>query len=643
MPLIGYLFLFILVPVAMTAISREAYFIKYFFWVIGLLFLYLASPGSRYKSTPLLIFVIAAFISSLFAVNPHISFAFFINVLLWYFTFLFTRQSFSMVSQDKIFPGLLFTAYILGIYGILESYGIEFFDWKHGITSTFGNPNFFSDYLIVVIPLSIYYFFKSLIKKNYILTFFYSIGSIVLIISLVIAKSRGAYLGLAGGITYIVIALLFHSAKRMLLTMFFLLFIALLPVYKTFYNEILTIKNVIRGGFEVRLPIWQSTFEIIRDFNLTGVGLNNFKVTYPHYRLPEEKSFSGINLVHHSHNDFLQFFCETGFIGITFFVLFLIITIIVALKSKEILNIILSSSLIAISISSFFSFPFYLETPPVLFFAFSGIINSAPLSERMSSEKFYLKRLCGLAFFFILVFYFSELLAGAYLKAGLYYKDAGDYNTANFLLERSSKLNRCEFLSHYNLGESYLRRGLSNNNDSNDLLKSKEIIRETLRKIPYEPAYWNNLAVSSFYLNDYMSAAKYYLISLRAYPFNNVEAMVGLISSYISEGAEHLNTKEYSLSESYFLMAYRLNKDNPVSAHNLAYLYQLNDATDKAIFYYERVIKINKVAQNDLVSLGDLYLKKRESQKARDCYNAAIELDTTTDAYRYAVMKLKSM
>ncbi len=68
--------------------------------------------------------------------------------------------------------------------------------------------------------------------------------------------------------------------------------------------------------FRLRVSYWQVSMKMFMGNFWTGVGLGNFQTAYPEFQ------FIGAGDVETAHNDFLQYFCETGIFGGALFVAF---------------------------------------------------------------------------------------------------------------------------------------------------------------------------------------------------------------------------------------------------------------------------------------------------------------------------------
>ncbi|RME04785.1 MAG: O-antigen ligase domain-containing protein [Planctomycetota bacterium] len=133
-----------------------------------------------------------------------------------------------------------------------------------------------------------------------------------LLLCLYLTKSKGAWLAfLLGGALFALLIgrkTLFTSPKKIALTSLLVAAAAL---------GILTIAALAFGldslqySLETRLDYWKATLKMIRDHWLNGVGIYNFHVFYPAYKLPQ-----ATEVIRTAHNDYLQLFAELGIIGL---------------------------------------------------------------------------------------------------------------------------------------------------------------------------------------------------------------------------------------------------------------------------------------------------------------------------------------
>jgi O-antigen ligase len=225
---------------------------------------------------------------------------------------------------------------IIMLVGIAESlYGmLEFFSGhRHilnlnmqasAVTGTFINRNYFAGYLLMVIPLSIGYFFShealqrsrfwgwrhrlsSLDGKTLLIAF----GIILMILGLLFSASRMGIISLL--LSFSLISFLFRESQkgqRFSKTTVLIFGLALLWAVWIGIDAVISRFFTTSESFKERWMFWVNTFQIFKDFPLFGSGLGTFVHIFPMYR-----SFHIRGLVTHAENDFLQLLSEVGLIG----------------------------------------------------------------------------------------------------------------------------------------------------------------------------------------------------------------------------------------------------------------------------------------------------------------------------------------
>jgi hypothetical protein len=138
-----------------------------------------------------------------------------------------------------------------------------------------------------------------------------------------------------------------------------------------------------------RLFVWKISTEMLRDFSLTGTGLDGYKAHYMNYQAKyfaknntsTQETMLSDNIVY-TFNDFLQFFIEEGIIGL------LLLVALLWLIFKQYKNAIyyMSTALI-ISLSVFACFSYPLQILPLKLIVFTAIAFSAFTSKNKQEFK----------------------------------------------------------------------------------------------------------------------------------------------------------------------------------------------------------------------------------------------------------------
>ena len=258
---------------------------------------------------------------SVFSVTPKSSLpvAFiFISYIVLFFVIINT------VTSKKAMYLLIFTllcsSTIESLYGIYQyKIGIAtgFNNWtdpelfpemKTRIFGTLDNPNILAQYLEFIMPLSIGLFW---IEKNILKKFMFLGMSGVMLLCLLLTGSRGGWLAFV--ISMIVFGILKDRRILLLGFAFGLVSINFLP--DSIITRIASIANFSESSNSYRIFLWGASFEIVKDFWMSGVGIgvDAFQKIYTSFYIRE-----GV-FAFHTHNLYLQILIESGIFGfITF-------------------------------------------------------------------------------------------------------------------------------------------------------------------------------------------------------------------------------------------------------------------------------------------------------------------------------------
>jgi len=138
----------------------------------------------------------------------------------------------------------------------------------------------------------------------------------------------------------------------------------------------------ISGG--VRLSIDRDSLKMVMKRPLLGSGLGTFSTVYPEFR-----SFYTIYFVNQAHNDYLQLLVETGLIGFSIGIWFLVLVFRRASGKLKDWNETASGSMtvaallgcVGILVHSFLDFNLQIPANAALFYVLCAIAASAPLQE----------------------------------------------------------------------------------------------------------------------------------------------------------------------------------------------------------------------------------------------------------------------
>jgi len=203
-------------------------------------------------------------------------------------------------------------------------------------------------------------------------------------------------------------------------------------------NKLATIN--IEGGSS-RIPLWVNTFEMVKDYPLTGVGVNQWSEHYPLYydKVVKDVAFNEKTRLKRVHNEYIETLANVGIIGYSFLLwaLFYIIRyIMITLKSvdNESRSIVLAVALgmVGFAVVAFFSFPIQSYLPVFILMFFVAILervnNLSTDSVLKVKDKYYLSPLIVAGLLMYSGNFIYKLLAAGHF----YGKSVDSYNLEDY-------------------------------------------------------------------------------------------------------------------------------------------------------------------------------------------------------------------
>ncbi|MBI3565140.1 MAG: O-antigen ligase family protein [Elusimicrobia bacterium] len=266
--------------------------------------------------------------------------------------------------------------------------GIDPFVWRGAfgprVFSTYGNPNFYGDFLVIIFPILLTQFLKS---RRWSLVPLMA----MLLVNLMATGTKGAWLGFAMVcVLFGVVSLAYFKS-----------------VTKEWRNKILGVAAAGAIGLvgytakdlqtrivsiNFRLFTWEATWEMIRTQPLLGSGVGSFPPLYPAFRRPPIFHIEGKHNTEtdHAEDEYLEEFFDNGILGFGIFLWLILTTLTMGFRSLGQLTTALASKD---------------GTPPPraydltgLLVSFSGMLahNFFDVSLRFVSSGVYLGLLSGM-------------------------------------------------------------------------------------------------------------------------------------------------------------------------------------------------------------------------------------------------------
>jgi O-antigen ligase len=329
----------------------------------------LSRLSQRLKSPilwPALLLVFASLISSFLAVDVRGG----LGIFKAYFLegFLLFVVAFDVLSKGKKFSfflaGLLLAAEWLSFYSIYQKVFTknpfapnEFLRGRVSGVYTTANALglFLVPIFLLVLAWAIYEFQD---RRNQYRWLFLIIADIPILFAIYLSGSRGALLALLLVTLFVAVYFafqIFNLGRFFNRVVLFSLIVGIGLQLIIFFNiSAFVPRSFAANSAQLRFCLWEGTKHLLVDRPIQGSGLNNFKEVYPEYRT------CGTESLQYPHNLLLNFWTETGLLGLVAFLWFCLALIYGLLKSSlSILKISVVGVIVAIFGHGLVDVPFF--------------------------------------------------------------------------------------------------------------------------------------------------------------------------------------------------------------------------------------------------------------------------------------------
>ena len=308
----------------------------------------------------------------------------------------------------KIPKALVISMMVVTIIGLVQYYFPDnyliqnIFAQAAKPSSTFGNKNMASHFVVMVLPLSIVLLLSA---KNSLVIARYSAAIILGFWYLMNAAARQAWVAMAVELTVLLVFILLDSYKnkeqsfvksdnqiknKLIATVgiaLSLIFVANIGTEGSFHrgsNKLEFVKKIDVEGVSSRFPAWVNTVEMIKEHPITGVGVGQWPESYPLYYDRKMKDTFFDERVHlgRLHNDYLEILADFGLVG--YVLLLWLVYLVVARVWRVLINtshknrllvLGLSLGLIGFSVIALVSFPVRVYLPAFLVLVYFAIVT----------------------------------------------------------------------------------------------------------------------------------------------------------------------------------------------------------------------------------------------------------------------------
>lgn len=411
-------------------------------------------------------------------------------------------------------------------------------DGMMAVTGLMSNKNLFSEYLALLIPLSV---LGMVIDKSK-WRFIHALSVFVALILILVLMARSSWLALFISFVVGLVLVAKHSgSSKSQFKLWYLapasLSLIVLVNWLTdnaIFTRLLSLLDYQSGSSGYRLVIWEQTIEMIQQSPLFGVGAGNWKIAFQQYGLSNDlDTFTTQTL-----NDYLSVFAESGILGFIGYGGFLVVGVCQAVKASissneedRLFKIALACSIITYAIISFFNFPKN-RIEHFLFLLFV-VWQSTSLSEgpRVNVRLSVFNSVLVPALLFFSFFFFQRLHAETRVREALESRSTSDWRSVTSELEKvdynvypldptTTPVSWYKGIAHFELKE---------------FEKAFGEFKSAYELNPHHIHVLNNLATSYEIKGEHDQAIMLYERALKLNPYFP-DALLNLVAVYYNQG-----------------------------------------------------------------------------------------------------------
>ncbi len=322
---------------------------------------------------------IAVFVAPDFESAAGIWKAYFIEPLMFLLVFVYNIKTTEEIKN--VIRALGITVLAIGIFAVIQKLtGALILNpfWAdeatRRITTFFGYPNANALFVLPIIFLTLY----NLLTDKKILMIGLNILIMILgILAIIWTASTGALVGLAAGLLAL---LVMHKKTRLMILLagtVVVLTLALTPAAQNKISQSLYLASqtklpLVPSDLAIRTQQWRETLAMLADRPLIGAGLSGYQASVAPYHINQH-----IEIYLYPHNFLLNFWTETGLLGLVAMLWILIaffMTACQAFKNSNMLTFSVISAMIGLLVFGLVDVPYFKNDLAVLFWIIVGII-----------------------------------------------------------------------------------------------------------------------------------------------------------------------------------------------------------------------------------------------------------------------------
>jgi len=230
----------------------------------------------------------------------------------------------SLNNTFNLFRSILWLGLSLGIYGLLQSNGLDPIEWVNpynSVISTLGNPNFAAATMATFATIAFGVQFITSFKIHFRL--FALLVTLILSATIFFSDARQGLIGMAVGFGTFIAVWLYNKTRK--IGIGFLIIAAAVGVLAILgMLQIGPLANLLyKGSVSVRGYYWRAGIEMFKNYPIFGVGIDRYGANFKEYREVGYVLNYGFDISSsNAHNVIIQMFATGGiFVGTTFMAL----------------------------------------------------------------------------------------------------------------------------------------------------------------------------------------------------------------------------------------------------------------------------------------------------------------------------------
>ncbi|WPE18751.1 O-antigen ligase family protein [Candidatus Thioglobus autotrophicus] len=466
----------------------------------------------------------------------------------------------NLKDAEALLKAIVISLTLVSIIGILQSYFIDnyfvqsFFVQAVGPSSTFGNKNIATHFVVMALPVSIVFYLNSKNSKNLAL---YALSIFIGLWYLYLTQARQAYLAIAVEVFILLLFILIDFIRnkdrsfisnialkkiKILPIIFVVASLLVIGVFKS--NEVVSkIQSLdYKSSMNARLPAWKNTLVMIEGNLLIGVGVGQWSEAYPLYydKIEKDVIFNEKTRLRRLHNDYLEMLADVGLIGYIFllWLVFLIgkriwFVLTSAENKDRVLAMGIALGVTGFGVVSIFSYPIHTYLPVFLLLTYFGLLELSFINNyKRSFGNLYISTNIAIKLFSVLLLLLTVIYSMRWMFSEHNYFLAREYgkderfNLAINAGVKAVKFNPLNARNYIVTGNNYLK--------SKDSLNAVKQFNQAVKLMPFNVLTLLNLA-SAYKMSGNIQMEHKTLNTVLSIDPNNVIASTRLVRAFVEK------------------------------------------------------------------------------------------------------------